>query len=77
VPPWALRKRPELLVAGNGAGKFWTKKFSATRKKIDIGDVYADYGLIASTLGWRPRTDLRTALRRKLVFFRKELAHYV
>jgi len=76
-PPVTLRQLAELLVAVNGAGKFVTKKFPATRKKIDIGDFYADYGLIASTLGWRPRTDLRTALRRTLVFFRKELAHYV
>jgi UDP-glucose 4-epimerase len=76
-PPVTLRQLAELLVAVNGAGKFVTKKFPATRKKIDIGDFYADYGLIASTLGWQPRTDLRTALRRTLVFFRKELAHYV
>jgi UDP-glucose 4-epimerase len=76
-PPVTLRQLAELLVAVNGAGKFVTKRFPATRKKIDIGDFYADYGLIASTLGWRPRTDLRTALRRTLVFFRKERAHYV
>jgi nucleoside-diphosphate-sugar epimerase len=76
-PPVTLRQLAELLVAVNGAGKFVTKKFPATRKKIDIGDFYADYGLIASTLGWQPHTDLRTALRRTLVFFRKELAHYV
>ena len=72
-----LRQLAELLVAVNGAGQFVTKRFPATRKKIDIGDFYADYGLISSTLGWRPRTDLRTALRRTLAFFRKERAHYV
>jgi len=76
-PPVTLRQLAELLVAVNGAGKFVTKRFPATRKKIDIGDFYADYGLITSALGWRPRTDLRTALRRTLVFFRKERAHYV
>ena len=76
-PPVTLRQLAELLVAVNGAGQFVTKRFPATRKKIDIGDFYADYGLIASTLGWRPRTDLRTALRRTLAFFRKERAHYV
>ena len=76
-PPVTLRQLAELLVAVNGAGQFVTKRFPATRKKIDIGDFYADYGLIASTLGWRPRTDLRTALRRTLAFFRKERVHYV
>ncbi len=76
-PPVTLRQLAELLVAVNGAGQFVTKRFPATRKKIDIGDFYADYGLISSTLGWRPRTDLRTALRRTLAFFRKERVHYV
>jgi UDP-glucose 4-epimerase len=76
-PPVTLRQLAELLVAVNGAGKFVTKRFPATRKKIDIGDFYADYRLITSTLGWRPRTDLRTALRRTLAFFRKERTHYV
>lgn len=76
-PPVTLRQLAELLVAVNGSGKFVMKRFPAARKKIDIGDFHADYGLITSTLGWRPRTDLRTALRRTLAFFRKELAHYV
>jgi UDP-glucose 4-epimerase len=33
--------------------------------------------LIQRTLGWRPRTRLRTALARTLAYYRRELRHYV
>jgi len=76
-PPVTLKKLAELLVRLNGGGEFAVKKFPADRKKIDIGDYYADDRLIARTLGWRPRTDLRAALTRTLAYYRKELRHYV
>lgn len=76
-PPVTLQQLAQLLIEANGGGRFVVKRFPAARRKIDIGDFYADYGLIAAKLGWRPRTDLGTALRRTLAFFRKEGAHYV
>ena len=76
-PPVTLRQLAELLVELNGAGDFAVKRFPTSRKKIDIGDFYADYGLIREKLGWRPRTSLVTALRRTLAYYHKELAHYV
>ncbi|MBI5381259.1 MAG: NAD-dependent epimerase/dehydratase family protein [Opitutae bacterium] len=76
-PPVTLQALAELLVELNGSGKFVTKNFPAERKKIDIGDFYADDRLIRETLGWRPRTGLRTALSRTLAYYRKELTHYV
>lgn len=76
-PPVTLQQLAQFLVDANGGGRFVVKRFPAARRKIDIGDFYADYGLIAAKLGWRPRTDLKTALRRTLAYFRKEGAHYV
>lgn len=76
-PPVTLRQLAELLIELNGAGDFAVKRFPTSRKKIDIGDFYADYGLICEKLGWRPRTSLVTALRRTLAYYHKELAHYV
>jgi len=76
-PPVTLRQLAQLLVEANGGGRFVTKRFPAARRKIDIGDFYADYRAIQTTLGWRPRTGLRTALRRTLAYFRREGAHYV
>ena len=76
-PPVALRRLAETLVGINGGGTFAVRQFPADRKKIDIGDYYADDRLIARKLGWRPRTSLRTALTKTLDFYRKELRHYV
>ena len=76
-PAVTLRKLAGLLVQINGGGVFHVREFPADRKKIDIGDYYADDRLIARKLGWRPRTDLRAALARTLEFYRAELKHYV
>ncbi len=76
-PPVTLQQLADLLVEVNGGGRFVVKRFPATRKKIDIGDFYADHGLITAKLGWRPRTSLRTALGRTVGYYRKELRHYV
>jgi nucleoside-diphosphate-sugar epimerase len=76
-PPVTLRELAELLVELNGGGRFVAKTYPADRKKIDIGDFYADYGRIAEKLGWRPRTSLRTALARTLAYYRREFRHYV
>lgn len=76
-PPITLRALAELLVAVNGEGSFRVCAFPAARRKIDIGDFYADGSKIAVALGWRPRTGLRAALRRTLAFYRRERAYYL
>jgi UDP-glucose 4-epimerase len=76
-PRVTLQRLAELLVEVNGGGSFVVRDFPADRRKIDIGDYYADGRLIARRLGWRPRTDLRTALARTVAYFRRELRHYV
>ncbi|HSY53679.1 MAG TPA: NAD-dependent epimerase/dehydratase family protein [Opitutaceae bacterium] len=75
-PPVSLGALAELLVLANGGGKFVVKSFPADRKKIDIGDFYADDRKLRAALGWRPRTSLRAALGKTLTFYRKELSHY-
>jgi UDP-glucose 4-epimerase len=76
-PRVTLQRLAELLVEINGGGMFVVREFPSDRKKIDIGDYYADDRLIARKLGWKPRTDLRTALARTVAFYRDELRHYV
>ncbi len=76
-PPVTLRRLAELLVEINGRGEFVVREFPGERKKIDIGDYYADDRLIGRKLGWKPRTDLREALTRTVEFYRRELKHYV
>lgn len=76
-PPVTLQRLAELLVDINGSGDFVVREFPGERKKIDIGDYYADDRLIAKKLGWKPRTNLRAALEQIVEFYRAELRHYV
>ena len=50
---------------------------SGSVKRIDIGDYYADFGLIRSVLGWEPKVPLRKGLSRTLAFYREFLPHYL
>ncbi len=76
-PPVTLQRLAELLVEINRGGVVALREFPADRKKIDIGDYYADDRLITRKLGWKSRTDLRTALARTVAYFRKERRFYV
>ena len=73
----SLRDLAALLVELNGAGEFAVREFPENRKRIDIGDYYADHSSIRDTLGWEPRTPLREALARTLAFYRENIHHYV
>lgn len=76
-PAVTLERLAELLVEINRGGAFVVRPFPSDRKRIDIGDYYADDRLIGRVLGWKPQTDLRTALTRTVAFYREELRHYV
>ena len=76
-PPVTLQRLAELLVEINGSGEIVVREFPADRKRIDIGDYYADDRLIRRKLGWRARTGLRAALTQTLAYYCKELRHYL
>ena len=76
-PPVTLQRLAELLIRINGSGEIVVREFPSDRKRIDIGDYYADDRLIGRKLGWRARTGLRAALTQTLDYFREELRHYV
>ncbi len=73
----SLKELADLVVQVNGGGEYLTRSYPAERKRIDIGDYYADFGRIRSTLGWQPRTALREGLRQTLEFYREHLAKYL
>ena len=73
----SLLEAARLLVEAAGRGEFQVHGFPIERKKIDIGDFYADDRLIFGQLGWRPETKLRMALRRTLNYFEERIAHYI
>ena len=58
-------------------GRFEVREFPADRKKIDIGDYYADDRLFRGATGWSPKTPLETGLNLTLDFYREHLAEYL
>lgn len=73
----SLEALARLLVEVNGGGSFVVRSFPPERKRIDIGDYYADDRLIRATLGWRPEVPLREGLARTLAYYREHLTRYV
>jgi len=76
-PVVSLKDLAALLVEVNGAGSVAIHPFPDERRRIDIGDYYADASLIRGVLGWQPRVPLRDALVRTLAFYREHLRHYL
>src|ERR1051326_2812520 len=62
----SLKDLAELLIKANGGGEFAVRDFPCDRKRIDIGDYYADFTQIQSVLGWSPKVSLPDALAHTL-----------
>lgn len=65
-----------LELAGRG-GRVSVVPFPEERKKIDIGDFYADASKIKGALGWQPRTPLREGLARTLAYYQEHKEKYL
>ena len=61
---------------GSAAG-YVVREYPAERKRIDIGDYYADDRLLRATVGWQPSVALRDGLARTLAYYREHLRYYV
>jgi len=82
--PVSLLETAETLVAAArdldlplAADPFLLRDYPAERKKIDIGDYYADDRKIRQQLGWQPQVGLREGLRLTLAYYAAELEHYL
>jgi len=73
----SLRELAEMLVAAQGGGTFTVRDYPADRKRIDIGDYYADDRALRAVLGWQPATPLAEGLRRTVAYYAAHLAYYV
>ena len=72
-----LRALADLLVKVNGSGHFQVREFPDDRKRIDIGDYYADDSRIRSELGWVPQVNLEEGQTRSLDYYRCHLVNYL
>jgi len=73
----SLKQLAEMVAQVAGGGEFQLKQFPEDRKRIDIGDYYADDSLIRSELGWKPTVPLQEGLAASLSYYRDNLASYL
>lgn len=57
-------------------GSFKLVPFPADKKKIEIGDYYADYGKFAKATGWKPKTGFEDGLARTISYYEKNKTYY-
>jgi UDP-glucose 4-epimerase len=73
----SLKQLADLLIEVNGGGEYDLRSYPADRKRIDIGDYYANSGRIEHALGWTPRVGLREGLERTFDYYRRHLDRYL
>ena len=73
----SLKELADLLVEIHGGGTYEVREFPKDRKRIDIGDYYADCSLVRSTLGWEPKVVLPESLQRTLEYYQQHLDKYI
>lgn len=75
--PVSLLELVQLLIEISGTGSYKVVPFPPERKRIDIGDFYADASKIERVLGWTPKVPLREGLRRTLAYYSEHKEHYL
>jgi len=76
VRPISLVEFVETLLQVVGQGSYRLVPFPEEKRRIDIGNYYADYRKIQTILGWKPTVDLREGLERTVAYYRKHRDHY-
>jgi UDP-glucose 4-epimerase len=75
--PINLRDLAELIIKIFGRGEYQMIPFPLERKAIDIGNYYADYRAIRSSLGWIPRISLPEGLKQTLLYYQEYISSYL
>jgi UDP-glucose 4-epimerase len=71
-----LKDLADLLIQVNGSGEYILHSYPADRKRIDIGDYYADFSRIRAALGWEPKVPLREGLARTIAYYQQHHDKY-
>lgn len=74
--PVALLDVVKLLLEVAGGGTYTLVPFPPERKRIDIGDFYADITRVKAALGWTPRVPLARGLAETVAYYRRFGEHY-
>ena len=76
-PPVSLLSLACSLTQLAGSGRFEHKEFPPERKRIDIGDYFADDRRFRNLTGWAPRVTLEEGLATTVDYYRELLPAYV
>jgi nucleoside-diphosphate-sugar epimerase len=72
----SLREIAECLVSICGKGKISTHPFPEERRRIDIGDYYADSSKLQNGTGWSPQVSFVQGIEKTAEFYQKHLHEY-
>jgi UDP-glucose 4-epimerase len=75
--PVSLKDLVELMIRIAGRGSYRLVPFPEERKRIDIGDFYADATKARRILDWKPEIDLEEGLARTLDYYGRHKDHYL
>lgn len=75
--PVSLLDVVKLMLEITGRGSYRLVPFPPDRKRIDIGDFYADATKIQQTLGWQPRVSLHDGLTQTFEYYGRHKGHYL
>ena len=75
--PISLRELAELMIAVAGRGSCTFVPFPPERKRIDVGDFYADTTRVRKALGWEPRVPLRRGIAETIAYYREHKERYL
>jgi UDP-glucose 4-epimerase len=76
-PVITLKDLAAMLVRINGAGEFSVISYPEERKRIDIGDYFADDRRARTMLKWEPQIGLEEGLARTLDYYRRHRDAYL
>jgi len=57
-------------------GSYKLIKYPEEKKKVEVGDYYADYSKFAEATGWAPKTDFEEGLKKTVEFYEKYKKYY-
>ncbi|MBW2989891.1 GDP-mannose 4,6-dehydratase [Candidatus Woesearchaeota archaeon] len=73
--PISILESARLITETAKKGRIISKDFPKDKKKIEIGDYYADISKIKE-LGWEPKTSLKEGIEKTIEFYNKNKENY-
>lgn len=74
--PYSLKSFVEILLSICKSSSYSLSPFPPEKKRIDIGDYYADYSKIKKMLYWEPKVSLKEGLKKTVKYYMKHKEHY-